>query len=138
MPTDEPLIAEIRRELDRELSQIDPPAALAEAAWSQSRPVAARRRWRLGLSAGTAVLVSSAAIAAVVAVGAVVLLPGAGRPSPQLSGWPSPATRRRSARWWRSPASCGGRRRPLIATPRRSSNWTEEFSWDHQSSHWSG
>ena len=53
-----------------------PPAALAEAAWNQSRHAAARRRWRLGLSAGSAVLLLSAAIAAVVAVGAVVLLSG--------------------------------------------------------------
>lgn len=76
MLTDEQLIAEIRRELDRELSHIDPPPALAEAAWNQSRPAAARRRWRLGLSSGSAVLVLSAALAAVVAVGAVVLLSG--------------------------------------------------------------
>ena len=76
MLTDEQLIAEVRRELNRELAQIDPPPGLCEAAWNQSRPVAVRRRRRLGLQAGRAVLVLSAVIAAVVAVGAVVLLSG--------------------------------------------------------------
>jgi hypothetical protein len=76
MLTDERLITEIRRELDRELAHIDPPAGLVEAAWNQSRPAAARRRWRLALPAGGGVLVLSAVIAAVVAVGAVVLLSG--------------------------------------------------------------
>jgi hypothetical protein len=76
MLTDEQLIAEIRRELDRELSHIDPPPGLCEAAWNQSRPAAARRRWRLALSAGSGVLVLSAVLATVVAVGAVVLLSG--------------------------------------------------------------
>ncbi|MGH2886508.1 MAG: hypothetical protein ACRDPA_28055, partial [Solirubrobacteraceae bacterium] len=76
MLTDEQLIADIRRELDRELSDIDPPPGLAEVAWNQSRPAGARRRWPLALSAGNSVLVLSALVAAIIAVGAVMLLSG--------------------------------------------------------------
>jgi hypothetical protein len=76
MLTDEQLIAEVRQELNRELAQIDPPPGLCEVAWNQPRPVAARRRGPLALSAGSGVLVLSAVVAAVVAVGAVVLLSG--------------------------------------------------------------
>jgi hypothetical protein len=76
MLTDEQLIAEVRRELDRELADIAPPAGLVQAVWDQSRPVAARRRWRWPLTAGSGVVAVSAVIAALVAVGAVVLLSG--------------------------------------------------------------
>lgn len=71
MVTDEQLIAEIRRELDRELAHIEPSPGLVEAAWDQPRFAVTRRRWRLAKPAHVLARVRVRAVA-LVALGAAV------------------------------------------------------------------
>jgi hypothetical protein len=111
MVTDEQLIAEIRRELDRELAHIQPSPGLIEAAWEQPRSAATRHRWRLANPVPArrrmrARAVALGALAAAVPVAAVVLViallvhsgsqpaPSAVRPNaPPFSAALSPATK---------------------------------------------